>query len=1545
MALLTSVPAGSPAEPRPAATRRTGRLRPSLPAYAGRFLLLILALALALFSPLPAAGSTPPGTAEATAGTDTAADAAPVVVFGVPGLSASDVSAAGTPHLWSLAEQSAVGNLAVRAAASTTCPGDGWMTFSTGRRALLAHPSSPRGTSARCAVVADPVLEDETDARDDGYRGAATARNWDQQREANLTAAYSASPGALGQALRDAGASATAIGPGAAIALADETGAIDDYRSPGSALGSGEGLADLTVIDVGAIGTGTWVRDEGFTTDIAGWDEERAGYIDDHGAPAHEVQVRAADETIGRYLEQLPPEATVVVAGLGDSATPSRLRYLSIKEADVARAPAAGLITSPSTRRPGLSQLIDLGPTVMRLLDLEPSPAFQGMPVTQGRDGAATTDERLAQLRQDALSAATIHRSVQAFSIGADIAHYLLAAALGLLFWRRWRTPRWSRLASSVRLARRLAWLGLVMAAVLPGVFLASLLPWSKAASPALGLGAAVAAGTLVMLVPVLVGPWRHSWRGRAGALGGATALLLAADIATGSHLQFNSLLGYNSIVAGRFYGLSNQGVAIFIAAALMAMAVLARWLIERGRRRLALVLTAVAGLISTGVLGNPAWGAKFGGTIATLLGFIVLVLMLAGVRLNLRRLTLIGLISLGTLVGIAGLDYLRPAADRSHFGMFFGQLLNGELLEVLLRKLHANLSIITINPMIALVVPISMTAIVLFLGWLRVSRRWGHLAAGWAGRLPDVLADRSLRAGFTAVLLALLTGMLVADSGVAVPATGLMFFLPLLLCLHAQATQDAAADPSREQEPAGLPTATATAPAGRTDRADRMDREPAWAGPSPAEYPRLAALWARWMPRLRRRRHILAVGALLAAAGMLGTGIALSSPPAATDAAEPPGDPVVLIGVSGLTWDEVTPRETPALHRLAREGGVASLTPRSVNAVSCHADGWLAVNSGRRAADEPREDCRQPGAPLDGQVPDWDVYSYRAEQDNYRPPLGLLSAQTRTVPTAGFGPGAAIALADASGGVEGWQPVPENTAVLGEQVADAAAEGGLVLVDLGNTGEDGYSMSRLDSRVAAVEEALESVAGDPTLVVASLSDGGDDSHMQFFAARGTAFDGAQLSSQSTRQPGLTQTTDVLPTLLEELGLPLPDSLAGAPLHRVDDSPAASAERIQLMRDRDTAVQTQQALATWFYPFYGGLLVLLAGAAVALARLGYGGLPAWLRVLGMFLATVPVSTYLVNLVPWQRSSNPDVAMLGALLGFALLCTALVLLGPWRRRLGGPLMAVSVLTVLVLAADVIAGSPLQMSTIMGEPLLLASRFYGIGNSAFALLSTALVIALTCAVQPLRGRLWRVAVIGAAGLAVCVLLATPGLGTKFGSVPTLIGGLSVLLLGATGIRLSWRRVAIIGGSALTVMTLVLFLDWLRPAGQRTHFGRFFATILDGQAGAVIARKVGMNVDILTQSWFTLLLPLLLAVAFWALLSPRLFRIRPLVDCYARMPMLRTGIGAAVVLLVIGTFVNDSGIVLPAVGALFLAPAMAHLIGQDHLLRQPGSQRIEN
>ena len=516
---------------------------------------------------------------------------------------------------------------------------------------------------------------------------------------------------------------------------------------------------------------------------------------------------------MGRILAQVPESQDVIIAGVGDADYPSRLRAL------IALGPSyePGVLRSTSTRQPGLVQLTDVLPAALGSLGLRAqgtSPARYDVDTSGLSEALAAGDgggasEEAAQARMDRLvadsrKAGTVHTHAQTFSVTLDVLHYALTILLAVLLLVP-VVDRLRRRSARTRtvLRRGGAWAAFVLGLIPMGSFLAGLLPWGRVPAPGWGLTGAIVVGTAMLVAVGIAGPWRRTWAGRVAAVSLTTAVVLVVDVAVGSRLQFDALMGYNPIVAGRFYGLGNQGAALFLVAALLGLGIVAARLQDAGRTVTARVLVGVFGLASVFVLGNPAWGAKFGGTIAALVGFTVLLLSLLRIRVSLVRLAAIGAGALAIIVGVAGLDYLRPPAQRSHFGNFFAQALDGQLIDVIARKLEANLRIIVINPALALIVPLAAFTILFSLAYLRRFASTARLARPWAGTLPEALAHPTVHAGFLSAVIALGVGLVITDSGVAVPATGAMMLVPMLLVLCAEAAQDARPQsPSADVQP-----------------------------------------------------------------------------------------------------------------------------------------------------------------------------------------------------------------------------------------------------------------------------------------------------------------------------------------------------------------------------------------------------------------------------------------------------------------------------------------------------------------------------------------------------------------------------------------------------------------------------------------------------------------------------------------------------------------------------------------------------------------------
>ncbi|WP_270888726.1 hypothetical protein [Pedococcus sp. 5OH_020] len=692
---------------------------------------------------------------------------------------------------------------------------------------------------------------------------------------------------------------------------------------------------------------------------------------------------------------------------------------------------------------------------------------------------------------------------------------------------------------------------------------------------------------------------------------------------------------------------------------------------------------------------------------------------------------------------------------------------------------------------------------------------------------------------------------------------------------------------------------------------------------------------------------------ALLCLAGLLATTVAIFVPTAATASSSASPAPVILLGTGGLTWSDVSPTGTPALWSFLRDGSSAALSVRSVFTNTCPVDGWLSLSAGNRAAaaGPGKNGSRSPGDPCppvptveSGVVPGWGDYVRTAEALKFDSMLGTLGEQLASHQQCvqAVGPGAGVAAAYLSGAV------PRFTELDGSDLTRSLSGCRVTLVDVGSLrdptdlpaaertpelGSRSEQAAAIDQRVAKV---LAAAPNGSDILVASLSDAGRSERLRLVAAKGPHYGPGTLGSPSTRQAGLVQAGDLTVTLLTSAGVPVPGALGGAALRRGDvgaNSEEAARDRLRQLVDFDQASHEVHSLVP---PFFNGVVytqIAIYLFAAVVWRRDFGSTTLRLRLLrivrrvAVIAATVPASTFLANLIPWWRFPVPMLAVIASVALFVAVISAVAFLGPWGRRLTGPLAAVSIATMVVLGGDVILGSRLQISSLMGLQPVVGGRFYGMGNVTFALFGTSallLCIAVSGYFVKRGQRRWAALATLAVGLTAVVVDGLPSWGADGGGPPALLPGLAYLVLAILGIRMTWRRGALIGLVTAGLFLLVAFLDSLRPTESRSHLGRFFRSLVEGGAWDIVSRKLDQNISILFGNYrLALLVPIALVFVIYILARPTSWGSRALQRSYEACPTLQPGLVALLITLTIGFAINDSGVAIPANGAIIAVP----------------------
>ncbi|MBG0817066.1 hypothetical protein [Planomonospora sp. ID82291] len=695
---------------------------------------------------------------------------------------------------------------------------------------------------------------------------------------------------------------------------------------------------------------------------------------------------------------------------------------------------------------------------------------------------------------------------------------------------------------------------------------------------------------------------------------------------------------------------------------------------------------------------------------------------------------------------------------------------------------------------------------------------------------------------------------------------------------------------------------------------------------------------------------------------------------PGSAQASAPADERVVLIGVPGLRWSDLSPKDTPNLWQLAGQSAAGSLSVRAVGRVTCPYDAWLTVSAGIRSA--VGYACGLPPVPepADGGGAVIPGYAYLTDVAGQRS-AGTLGEAVHAAGdcTLAVGPGAALALADRTGKVDRYAPSPAQIR------ADALAACRVAAVDV----DDLIRPYLGDGRLPAVEDALtpqqradalrradvktgavlSALPEDATVLLAGLSDHGAQPHLRVALMRaGAQLRDRFLGAASTHREDVTILPDITATMLSVTGIPVPPSVVGTPWAAGADRTGGTAAARAELHGADVAGQTIREIGGAFFTTVAVLQVVFYATAFLLLRRGRG--LGRVRLAALVLASLPVSTYLVNLTDWHRAGTPVLSLAAGIAGCALLLAVAALAAPFlwarsraltaHRRQGGgrrggprsrsrraalrrgsplgPLAVVAGVTAAVLAGDLLTGTTLQLNSVMGYSAVVGARYYGLGNIPFALFATSvLLLSATIAHRPAgRGRrVAAMAVFAVLGGTAMILGGWPGVGSDFGGVIAFVPGIAVAALLVGERRVSVVRLgALCAAGGVTVMAIA-YLDHLRPPASQTHLGRFVGQIAGGEALDVIGRKFGAMVGTLLSPNLMPIVVAALAFLVYALLRPEKATAGVLPAAFAYSPALRAGLIGTLVSGVVGMLVNDSGAAVLSM-ALALAVPLVLSVG---------------
>lgn len=243
------------------------------------------------------------------------------------------------------------------------------------------------------------------------------------------------------------------------------------------------------------------------------------------------------------------------------------------------------------------------------------------------------------------------------------------------------------------------------------------------------------------------------------------TIFVIAVDSIFGTYLMQNNIMSYDAIIGARYYGIGNEYEGVTIASAVFAMAVLLNY------RKIPKWLVVVLSVIILVTSAYPSMGANVGGAISESVAYLLFILLIFDIKLDFKKVILLGLAAVGVVVAFAILDVI--SGSESHLSVFVNEIMlkgPSAIIQTFTRKIQMNLKLAQTSVWVnILLAGIAIIGILIF----RPSRHFKMIAE----KYPIIFK------GFIASMVGCIVTLLVNDSGIVAASTASIYILiPIII-------------------------------------------------------------------------------------------------------------------------------------------------------------------------------------------------------------------------------------------------------------------------------------------------------------------------------------------------------------------------------------------------------------------------------------------------------------------------------------------------------------------------------------------------------------------------------------------------------------------------------------------------------------------------------------------------------------------------------------------------------------------------------------------
>lgn len=413
-----------------------------------------------------------------------------------------------------------------------------------------------------------------------------------------------------------------------------------------------------------------------------------------------------------------------------------------------------GLLESSTTRESGIVSNIDIGVDILNQFGLK-NELMIGKAFKNVQD--ENNIEKLLNEYQRIVSVNSIRATVVNTFVGIVSASWVIAM-VALLF--KEKIPKKEKgfgREQIFKVLKEFIKLGLIM----PLAFLtAPVLNFKTQTGLVIGV-------LIVTIIYYLIGYklFKHDDLKQMGFYAMLTIGLIIVDCILGTPLMKGCIMSYDAINGARYYGVGNEYEGVTIASAIFALAVLLNY--KKIPKWLAVVLSLV--ILVTSAM--PSMGANVGGAISECVAYLLFILLMFDIKLDFKKIVLIGVAAVLLVVAFAGLDFIM--GSESHLSVFTNQIIQegpAAIFNTFGRKIQMNLKLARSSVWVnILIVSIIIIGVLIF------------KPSGYFKRIHDKYP--MIFKGFMASFVGCIVTLLVNDSGIVAASTAAIYILiPIII-------------------------------------------------------------------------------------------------------------------------------------------------------------------------------------------------------------------------------------------------------------------------------------------------------------------------------------------------------------------------------------------------------------------------------------------------------------------------------------------------------------------------------------------------------------------------------------------------------------------------------------------------------------------------------------------------------------------------------------------------------------------------------------------